>query len=167
MWLRATSLVLFFALAVFSLYGVWYAYTMPEQVEEPVALVNYQHNGQFDYLVYVNPSHLYGTPVETPEEETRSLYFTNIIDDINVKFNYDFIADSPVTELSSDVEIVAIVTGPSEWQKEVLLSSASDMGSSLTMWFPLELEQLDELSTTLRKSWEYATLTTLEKMSIA
>ena len=118
---------------------------MPEQVEEPVALVNYQHNGQFDYLVHIYPSYLYDTYAETPEEEGRSYYFTSIVDKINIGFNYDLIADGPISELSSDVEIVAIVTGPSGWQKEVLLSSTSGMGSSLTIEFPLNLDQFNEL----------------------
>lgn len=145
MWLRATSLVLLLGLFGFSLYGVWYAYTMPEQVEEPVALVNYQHNGWLDHLVYINPSHLYGTQVKTPEEGERSLYFTEIIDDIDVSFNYDFIAEAPITELSSDVEIVAIVTGPSGWQKEVPLYDDSDLGRSFSFSFPLELDEFDDL----------------------
>ena len=133
MWLRITSLVLLLGLFGFSLYGVSYAYTKPVQVEEPVALANYQHDGQLDYLVYVNPSHLYDTAIETPEEGARSLYFTEIISDIDVQFKYDFIATGPITGLASDVDIVAIVNGPSGWQKEVPLSGARDMGSSLTV----------------------------------
>ncbi len=144
-WLRVTSLVLLFGLFGFSLYGVSYAYTMPKQVEEPVALVNYQHNGQLNHVVYRNPSHLYDTAIETPEEWETSLYFTNIIDDIDVQFKYDFTATGPITGLASDVDIVAIVAGPSGWQKEVPLTSARGVGGSLTVEFPLELDDFDGL----------------------
>jgi len=144
MWLRVTSLVLLLGLFGFSIYGVGQAYTMPKQVEEPVALANYQHIGEFDYLVYVYPSHLFGNPVETSEEEGQSLYFTNIIDGIDVVFDYDFIADGQTTDLSSDVDITAIATGPSGWQKEIPLSSARDLGANVSLEFPLELEQLDD-----------------------
>ena len=127
---------------------------MPEQVEEPVALVNYQHNGQFDYLVYVIPSYLYGNPVETLEEAEPSLYFTNIIDKIDVEFNYAFIADRPNTKLSINVDIVAIVTGPSGWQQEVPLSSTDSTGSNFTSGFPLKLDEFDELINEIEEELE-------------
>ncbi len=145
LWLRIASTVLFFALAAFSLYGITQAYSMPNQVEKEVALVTYQHNGQFDYLVYVHPSHLYDNPVETSAEGESSLYFTNIIDDITAKFDYDFTSDGPLTNIETDAEIVAIITGPSGWQKEITLDSATGTGSSLTVTFPLELEQFNEI----------------------
>lgn len=144
LWLKVTSVVLIMGLLGFSLYGIWKAHSIPQQVAEPVALATYQHSGEFDYLVYVNPSYLFGNPIETPEEEGQSTYFTNIIDGIDVVFDYDFIADGQTTDLSSDVDIVATVTGPSGWQKEISLSSARDLGANLSLEFPLDLEQLDD-----------------------
>jgi hypothetical protein len=144
-WLRASSAVLALGLLVFSLYGTWKAYSTPKLVEEPIALTNYQHTGKFDYLVYVNPSHLFGNPAESPAEAGTSLYFTNIIDNIEIVFDYGLIADGQTTNLSSDVDIVAIVTGPSGWQKEVSLTSARDLGNNLSLKLPLELGQFDEL----------------------
>ncbi|MBA7479358.1 hypothetical protein ES707_14792 [subsurface metagenome] len=144
MWLKVASVVLILGLLSLSLYGVWKAHSTPRQVAEPLTLANYRHAGEFDYLVYVNPSHLFGNSAETPEEEGQSLYFINIVEDIDVVFNYDFVADGQTTGLSSDVDIVAIVTGPSDWQKEIPLSSARDLGANLSLEFPLELEQFDD-----------------------
>jgi hypothetical protein len=145
-WLRAVSLVLLFSMFGFSMHGVCRAYSMPAQIEEPVALVNYQHNGLLDHTAYINPGYFAdGTYVETTEDEERALYFTNIIDNIDIGFDYGFVSEAQVTNQSSEAEIVAIVTGPSGWQKEVLLHSESNLGSSFTVNFPLELEEFDGL----------------------
>ena len=144
MWLKVASVALILGLLSFSLYGVWKAHSIPRQVAEPLTLANYRHAGEFDYLVYVNPSHLFGNSAETPEGEEQSLYFTNIIDVIEVVLDYNFVADGQTTGLSSDVDIVATVTGPSGWQKEIPLSSAPDLGTNLSLEFLLELEQFDD-----------------------
>lgn len=145
LWVKVVSLVLLFGLAGFSIFGAWKAYTMPERVRGSVPLASYQHKGEFDYLVYVNPSHLHGTAVETPKEETDSIYFTNLISRIDIEFNYDFIADGLITDVSNTIDLVAIVTGPSEWQKEVLLRSMTATNEHVTIKFPLRLQQFDQL----------------------
>jgi hypothetical protein len=158
--LKVTLLILALVLLLASAFGVWMAYTMPEEREEPVTLVNYEHQGEFDYLVYVEPGHLFGPPPtqvgEVEEEEEKPLYFTNIIDDIEVSFTYGFDPDYPYPFrlTSSDVDIVAIIHGPSKWHKEVLLKSDSAQDDYFTIRFPLELDEFEDLINDIEKELE-------------
>ena len=43
---------------------MWKAFALPEEREESVALLSYQHQGEFDYLVYIEPGYLFGLPAE-------------------------------------------------------------------------------------------------------
>ena len=141
--------MLLFGLVGAALYGISYVHKVPEWVEEPMVTVNYQHDGQLGYLVYIQPSRLYDTYVEAPDEndedEKTSLYFTSLIEEIDVGFSYDFVANELMAGLSSDVEVVAILNGPSGWEKEIPLHSATDLGKSFSFSFPLDLEDFDEL----------------------
>lgn len=153
-WLKLGSVALLSLLLIGSVFGVWKAYTMWQEREEAFPLVSYEHRGEFDYSVYVGSTHLFGSPPpETPEggAEARPLYFTNIINDIDVKFTYKFASYSPVKEVSSEVNIVAIITGPSGWKKRFPLTSASELGSSFSITLPLELEGFNEEINTIEE----------------
>jgi hypothetical protein len=148
--LKTSSLALTALLLLGSGFGMWKAFTMPLERKEIVKLVNYQHQGEFDYLVYTEPGFLFGPPpTEIPEvkpkEEEKSLYFTDIIDRIEVEFTYEFVRDYPVKYVSSSVDIVGIIHGPSGWQKEVLLGSDAGQGYYFTIDFPLQLDKLNEI----------------------
>lgn len=153
-WLRVGSVALLSLLLIGSVFGVWKAYTTWAEREESFPLVSYEHHGEFDYSVFVESTHLFGSsPPETPggDAEARPLYFTNIINDIDVKFCYEFASYSPVKEVSSEGNIVAIITGPSGWKKMFPLKSFSELGSTFTITFPLALEQFNEEINTIEE----------------
>lgn len=153
-WLRVGSVALLSLLLIGSVFGVWKAYTTWAEREEAFPLVSYEHHGEFDYSVFVESTHLFGSsPPETPggDAEARPLYFTNIINDIDVKFCYEFASYSPVKEVSSEGNIVAIITGPSGWKKMFPLKSFSELGSTFTITFPLALEQFNEEINTIEE----------------
>ena len=147
--LKTVSIIVTLVLLLASGYGIWTAYSMPLEWEEPVTLVNYQHQGEFDYQVYIEPGQLFSPPPnEIPqvieEEAERPQYFTTLVDNIEVSFSYIFTPDYPTTMNSTDVYIVAIIHGPSDWQKEIPLKSKSG-DDRVTISFPLELEDFDEI----------------------
>ena len=53
---------------------------------------NYEHDGQFDYTVYVKPSTLYGSSIQPEEEqpEESRVFFRDIIDEVRLAFSYKF-----------------------------------------------------------------------------
>jgi hypothetical protein len=150
-WFKVSLVTLISLLLIVSLLWVWRASTTPELREETVTLVKYEHQGKLDYTVYVKPNHLFGPPYPAPstEEEAKSLYFTNIIKDIEVGYTYEFVRYSSMADVSSAVNIVAIIHGPSGWQKEVLLESDAGEGYYFTIDFPLELDKFDEIINTI------------------
>jgi hypothetical protein len=137
---------MFCLLLMGSLFWVGLAFATPMVREKPVTLVNYQHEGVFDYTIYVKPSYLFGPPLPeaTKGQATKTLYFTSVIKDIQVEFAYEFVAYSAMTQVSSEANIVGIVTGPSGWKKEFPLSSISGAGTSLSISFPLKLDEFDK-----------------------
>ncbi|MFH1639867.1 MAG: hypothetical protein ABIB93_06130, partial [Chloroflexota bacterium] len=131
---------------VASAFGTWKAYSIPETVTEEVALTNYLHEGKFDYTAYVNPCLLYGNSAASPEaDEGWSLYFTDIIEGITVDYHYEFAPEIHTASVHYDTEVVAIVTGPTRWQKEVNLTGAHGDGNSFKLSFPLELRRFEDL----------------------
>jgi hypothetical protein len=147
--LKAILVIVTLVLLLASGYGVWTAYSMPLEREEPVTLVNYQHQGEFNYQVYIEPGQLFSPPPNEisqviDEEEEKPQYFLTLIDNMEVSFDYIFTPDYPTTLNSTDVYIVAIIHGPSGWQKEVPLKSKSG-DDRVTISFPLDLEEFDEI----------------------
>jgi hypothetical protein len=149
--LKTVSIIVVLVLLLASGYGIWKAYTMPLAWEEPITLVNYEHQGEFDYQVFIRPGHIFSPPpIELPkvepneEEEERPQYFLNLIEYMEIGFDYVFTPDYPCRFTSSDVYIVAILEGPSGWQKEVPLKSRSG-DEYLTTSFLLELEDFEEI----------------------
>jgi len=138
--IKTALLVIIALILVASALGAWRAYSLPETVVETVEQVHFQHNSSFDYLTLVNPGHMYGTPPEeeAPDEEEngKDAYFRNYIDDVEIEFHYGLVADRPATNVLSEVEVVAIIDGPSGWQKEMAVMSATDFEDSLAINFP-------------------------------
>lgn len=148
--LRTGSLALVLLLFLGSLFGLWEAFNLPKEKKTSVVLANYQHQGNFDYLVYVDPGYLFGpappgvTEAEKEEKKTP-VYFTNIITDIETRFTYGFAPDYPSEDVSSNVDLVAIIHGPSGWQKEVPILSTTQQGDYFTIPFPLELDTYNDI----------------------
>jgi hypothetical protein len=128
---------------IISLFGVYKAYSLPTErtVIEDVTLLDYQHQGTFDYLAYVKPSYLYGPePPQTssPLPEVMK-YPIDIIDHINVTFNYSFAPDEPVSSISEEVEIRAVVRDPGvKGDEEIILVPKATKTGEFTVTFPLK-----------------------------
>ena len=76
---RMVSLIVIFLLLLGSGIGVWKAFATPGEREEQVALVSYEHRGEFDYLVYLKPRGV--------SEEPGATYFRKIIDTMAVRYS--------------------------------------------------------------------------------
>ncbi len=149
-WLKVSLVALSLLLLIGSGFWVWRGLSKPLQWQETTTLVNYWQQGEFDYQVDIEAGYLFSTtptdfPKVTPEEEADSIqYFSNIIEEIEANFTYEFAPDYRVNEVNSDVDIFAIIHGPSGWQKEILLKSGSGY-DSCTVSFPLDLENFNEI----------------------
>jgi len=140
-WLRVGSLAGVSLLIVVSLLGVWKAFSLPTKTEQPIALANYEHRGEFDYLVYLTPNSLYG-PILSEEEkeaeqEAPTVFFRNIIDEAELAFSYRFELSEPMSSVASDVVVTAIAENPGMWQKEITVLEETHERGEFRVDFPL------------------------------
>ncbi len=137
--LLATSAILL----IVSLLGVYKVYSLPTEraVAEEVTLVDYQHQGKFDYAAYLKPSYLYGPEPQKPPPSPPEImkYPTGIIDRLNLSFSYRLVPDKPVERISGEVEVRAIVRSPGAGEEqEVILIPRTSRAVDFTVNFPLD-----------------------------
>jgi len=147
-WLKLGSLVVVCVLLITAGFGVWRAFSLPARTEQPIALVNYEHRGEFDYLVYLKPNSLYGSPQPQEEEtdqETSPVFFRNIIDEARLAFSYNFSCGQSLSSITSKVVVSAIAENPGMWQKEIPILEETHGGQYISVDFPLDLEYLESV----------------------
>ena len=137
---RMVSLIVVFLLLLGSGIGVWKAFATPAVREEQVALVSYEHGGEFDYLVYLKPA---------VSAEPGATYFRKIIDTMDVSFSYVFIPDEPLTQVTEEVEISVVLASPGNWQKELILVPRTSKTGNFTIPVPLNLSEIQAVATAI------------------
>jgi hypothetical protein len=146
--LKLGSLVGVSLLLIAALFGVWKAFSLPARTEQPMAVANYEHRGQFDYLVYLKPNSLYG-PLQPhegeTEQETSQVFFRNIIDEARLAFSYNFSCSQSLSSVTNEVVITAIAENPGVWQKEISILQETHEGREFRIDFPLDLESLEKV----------------------
>ncbi|MBA7499992.1 hypothetical protein ES704_02744 [subsurface metagenome] len=151
---RRLFLILGSILLVAAIVGVYSAFTLPLKIEEATTLVSYEHEARFDYLVYLKPSYLFGPepeeppppppPPPAPLPPSDLKYPTEIIDRFDLTFTYSFVPDKPVTGISEEVEVIAIVKRPDAEEKEITLVPKTSKKRDFTIDFTLDMT--DEIS---------------------
>jgi len=146
-WLKLGSLVVVCLLLIAAVFGVWRAFSLPASTEQSIALVNYEHRGQFDYLVYLEPNSLYGS-IQPKAEETDDeapVFFRNIIDEARLAFSYNFSCSQSLPSITNKVVVSAIVENPGMWQKKVPILEETHGGRQFIVDFPLDIEYLESV----------------------
>ena len=141
--MRITLLVVIFVLLAVSLFGVFQVYRLPAEksVTEEVSLLDYEHQGEFDYIVSLKPSHLFGPePQETPAGPDVFKYPAAMIDRFNLTFSYRFVPDEPVAPVTGQVEVRATVRSPgSSGGGEIILVPETPKTGDFTVSFLLDI----------------------------
>lgn len=137
--------------------GIGRSFSAPGEVELPQ--VNYEHKGQFDYMVYVKPNALFGEfipPEEKESEETEPeiteptetlplIFFRDIVDNIQLAFSYRFDCSEPIAIISNDVVVTITARSPGMWQYEMKQLEKTFKGKNFRVDFPLHLDSLDHV----------------------
>ena len=149
--MRRPFLILGSIVIAAAIFGLYKAYTLPLKIEEDTIALNYEHEGRFDYLVYLKPSYLFGPepeepppPPPPPPPPSDLKYPTEIIDRFNLTFAYRFVPDKPVTRISEEVEVIATVKRPDEEEEEIILVEKTSERGEFTIDF--ELDMSDDIS---------------------
>lgn len=130
---RYLLLVVSAVLLCASLVGLLATNTIPTQRKEETALVQYAHEGTFDYLINLKPSTLYGsTPTSSyPAAIVRSLDFT---------FSY-----IPAEQGSGSASVDAVLENPGLWQKKIVLVPETTTMGDVALDFSLNIDQIRKL----------------------
>jgi hypothetical protein len=147
-------------LFIISLVGMLAGSTLPPQVEEEVPLLLYEHNGRFDYLVYLKPSYLFGPePKEESEPPPNLQYPTALIEkEIDMIFRYE--TDSPLfQEINQGVKIEAVLKSGDLWQKTIELVPVTNKTGNFKVEFKLDLDEINELFDIIDEETEIRTST--------
>jgi len=152
----AISAVLF----IISLVGMLAGSTLPTEVEQEVSLLNYEHNGRFDYLVYLKPSYLFGPePQEEPEPPPNLLYPTALIED-TIDMSFRYLTDLPLLqEIKQGVKIEAVLQNGDIWQKTIELVPVTEKTGSFKVEFELDLDEINDIYDTIDEETGIATRT--------
>jgi len=135
---RIISLVLVALLLLGSAYAIWWAFSIPTETAEQATLVSYQQEGEFDHQVYAQP----GTLSTTGGTE---VFYTNLIESMDVEFSYNFVPQEPVTQISHEVEISAVLENEGYWRYEDNLVPKTERTGNFTLIFPLEATQFKDV----------------------
>ena len=119
------------ALLLASLIGACRAFSVPGEEEETRSLLEYRLEASFDHQAY-GPQVL---KTDTP----NPTYFARLIDSIDLQYTYEFVSDQLVGEVSSEGEIVALVSSRDLWEKELYLTPLESDGEG-GLWTNFKLD---------------------------
>jgi hypothetical protein len=109
-------------------------------------LAKYEHRGQFDYTVYLEPSILYGDVTLTEAEKGEGIpmvFFRDIIQEVKLAFSYKFDSNQSLANVSNNVVVSIIAENPGVWWKEMTQLEETYTGTEFNVDFPLNLNHLD------------------------
>jgi len=136
-------------LLLLSLAGVFTTRALPNEIEQEVSLLDYEHQGEFDYLVTLKPSYLFGPepqepppPLPEPPPLSSLKYPVEFIDRFNFTFAYQFVTEKPVMKVSEEVKATAIIPkGAGEKPEEITLVPVTLKTGNFTIDFSLVMSE--------------------------
>ena len=117
--------------------------------------LSFRQIGEFDYSVLLKSDSPWGAITIGPPSLSSAILgpgetiFLNLLDRIDVTFNYRLASDRPLNQVASDVEITAVLEGTGLWSKIIPLVSAERSGN-FEISFTLDLFHYLELLEIIR-----------------
>ncbi len=97
----------------------------PKTREEVETRLTYDIAGSYDHQAYIK--------AEEGQGKANPKQFAKIVDNIAVSYNYQFIPSEPVSGVTGEARISAIIRSPGMWEKEVeILPARQTMGDFST-----------------------------------
>ena len=134
--------------------------------------VSYREDGWFNYEIYLEPNMLYEAdvlrsdtiPAAAPSSPSQTLgpglvYFPNIVDSIEASFSYQFLSDSPATNLVEEIEVTALLEYPGMWGKSFTLVPRTSKSGPFVVDFPVDIKAFKAMTNTLRSELGFASVT--------
>ena len=173
--MRKLFLTLISIFLVGSIFGTYKTFTLPAEVEERIAVLNYEHKGEFDYLAHLKASYLFedityeaaSEPKESPlipaSPPSTPKYPAEIVDQFDFIFTYRFLPDQLlVNVISEEVEIKALIEKSGMAREEVILVPKTTFPGRFSAEFSLDASQLALSSITTITADVYTTAETMD-----
>lgn len=125
---RCILQILSILLALFFAFLIMREFMAERHKEEIVPAYTYDNQGSVQYNVFLKPNTLYSQR----NLNEGNIYITELVDHIEVTFEYNFIGERPA-DISGNYEIVAMIEGYMNTAKEEPEISQSEV-SSKTIW---------------------------------
>ena len=144
-WMKRTTLVSA-VLFIIALVGMLVGSSIPTQVEQELTLLAYEHNGRFDYLVYLKPSFLFGPePQEEPLPPPDRYYPTVLLEDV-IDMSFRFETDLPLlNQIEQGVKVEAILQNSDIWQKKIELVPVTNKTGNFKVEFQLDMAEIHDI----------------------
>lgn len=142
--IRIASLVTAVALLIGCAFGVWNAFTALVEKQENVTRLTYARSGDFGYSALYGNNTLYGN-VTLTEKDTSALLL-RIIENIEGRLSYSFTSEPPVQQATHTVRVIATLSNPDNWSKDIELIPQLIETGPFTVTYPIDTGQLLELA---------------------
>ena len=129
---------------VVSLVGMIIAYTSPATIDQETSLLDYEHRGQFDYTVYLKPSHLFGPSAN--HLAASYTYPAALVNTIDFTFSY-----TPLAQNTSEVWVSATLENADIWSKEIELVPKSSYSGDISLQFSLDVDEINSIYDTIQQ----------------
>jgi len=150
-------------LLIISIFGLIGAFNLPLEIEEETSLINYHHEGRFDYRVYQTESYLFddvlieATPEPNETTETIDAIFSpkaapkypvEYTDRFDMSFLYTLVPQQgdPIP-YTARAEVKAIVNRPGMNPEEILLDPAKNLEGNSQVDFSFDADLLSANAT--------------------
>jgi len=127
---RQILLIVTGLLFIGAIIGVWMGFSVPTEKTERVTHLTYEIEGNFDHQTF-------GKPPPEKNGESNPRYFRKIIDSVEVYFSYQFLPEKPVTDVTEEVVISALLDCR-DWKKEVELVPLQEKKGDFSISFPFD-----------------------------
>jgi len=121
----------------------------------------YKQEGNFAYTIRLTENSLYeggvttvGPGIYRPPYLTAlppgDTIYPRITDIVNASFSYQFLSDRPVSNLTEEIKVTAILESEQLWKKEYVLIPQTPATGTTTLFFSLDVSFFAELVDVLR-----------------
>jgi len=141
---REILILLVVVVLIVSISGIVMTATSPTMIAEKTSVLSYEHNGSFDYTIYLKPSYLYGS--SSDQLATSSKYPVSLVDTINFVFTYN-----ALNEGEADVWVNAVLRNSDIWSKVIELNPMTSTKGLTSIQFSLNPSEINEIYDTIQQ----------------
>ena len=170
--LRMPLLIISAVLFIGSLGGIAAARTLPDEVKQETSLLDWEHQGRFNYVIYQKPSYLFNdiplepapppapAPTVPNSPPTTPKFPTAFISHADITFAYEFAPDQQdkVTTWEEQVEVKAAFKQPKGDAVEMKVVPLSAQAGNFAVAFSLNSENISSGATITVTATVYTTI---------